>query len=88
MNAGWRVVIPKSVERELRRLHPVERARVRAALDAMAADPFSGDIRKVRGAPGEWARRVGDVRIRFRLDPARRAVVITHVRPRGDAYRP
>lgn len=45
-----------------------------SALDAMALDPLSGDLRDL--GDGSYRRRVGAYRIRFELDRPTRAVRI------------
>ncbi len=46
-----------------------------------------GDVRQLKGMPGEWRLRVGDWRVRFQRDDAERLIDIVLVAPRGGAYR-
>ena len=82
----WTVIITPRAEKDLRRVGADHAERAEAALDAMAANPRQGDIRKLTGVDDEWRRRVGDWRIRFTIDDAARAVVVLRVLPRGAAY--
>jgi mRNA interferase RelE/StbE len=61
--------------------------RVATALDRLAHSPRQGDIKKLAGADDEYRLRVGDWRVFFRPDPARRTVVILAIRHRSAAYR-
>ena len=46
-----------------------------------------GDVRPLKGKPGEWRLRVGDWRIRFHRDDAERVIDILLVASSGAAYR-
>ena len=46
-----------------------------------------GDVRPLKGKPGEWRLRVGDWRIRFHRDDGERVIDILLVASRGAAYR-
>lgn len=46
-----------------------DQARIRAALDEMETNPFSGDIKYLQGQ-GRLRRRVGNWRVFFRLERA------------------
>ena len=84
---GWRVTVSPRAEREIKRLTLQDQGRISRALDALTEFPKKGDLRKLREAKDEWRLRVGDLRIRFRLDTPRRTVVVLRVLPRDRAYR-
>jgi mRNA interferase RelE/StbE len=71
-----------AAERDLRRLNPQMRERIRQAVYRFA-DTGHGDIVKVQGVAREWRLRVGDWRIRFTEDPTGQTIIILRVRPRG-----
>jgi mRNA-degrading endonuclease RelE of RelBE toxin-antitoxin system len=50
-----------------------------AAIRAMAADPFQGDIMKLEGGRSRYRRRVGDYRMSFRVDRASGTVGISAI---------
>lgn len=83
---SWRVDFAARGRRDLRRLVPQVRARVIAALERLAANDPSIEERKLKGL-GEWRIRVGDWRVRFTRDDDTRTIHVTHVLPRGRAYR-
>jgi mRNA interferase RelE/StbE len=60
--------------------------RIRAAIEQYA-DGDQGDIRKLAGSANEYRLRVGDWRVVFRLEDGGRAVAISRVLNRRDAYR-
>lgn len=70
--------------KDIRKLSRPDRERIVAAIDRLPA----GDVRPLTGLPGAWRLRVGEWRVRYRLDIARRVVDVTAVKPRGSAYQP
>ncbi len=86
MNANWRYVVTPQAERDLRRLDAQVRARVFDALDRYVTDRQRGDVKKLHGKDNEWRLRVGDWRVRFRVNSQEAVVVILAVRNRREAY--
>ncbi|MGH2535581.1 MAG: type II toxin-antitoxin system RelE family toxin [Thermomicrobiales bacterium] len=87
MSEPWRYQLSARAIRDLERLDPRLRARVFDALDRLVEEPFTPQLRKLRGKQREWRPRVGDVRIRVRRDDALHVVHVLRVLPRGSAYR-
>jgi mRNA interferase RelE/StbE len=73
------------------RMEPRRAAAIRAALQAVAADPPpSGRPRNVvalAGVPDGYRLRVGDWRVSFTVDHARDEIAVFEVAARGSAYR-
>jgi len=86
VNANWRYVVTPQAERDLRRLDAQVRARVFDALDRYVTDRQRGDVKKLHGKDNEWRLRVGDWRVRFRVNSQEAVVVILAVRNRREAY--
>lgn len=82
------VEITGQAERDLRRLGPMSRERIREALGRLVATDL-GDVKRVEGRAGEWRLRVGDLRVLFRRegDFDSGTLVVLRVRPRDQAYR-
>jgi mRNA-degrading endonuclease RelE of RelBE toxin-antitoxin system len=59
---------------------------VHEALQRLAEDPADAQLVKLKGSD-ELRLRVGDWRVRLRLDIPARKVVVLRVLPRGRAYR-
>jgi mRNA-degrading endonuclease RelE of RelBE toxin-antitoxin system len=78
----WDLAITNPAARDLRSLSDRDLDRVNAAFDAMRANPYSGDIKVLRGSGGSLRRRVGPWRILFGVDQNRRTVVILGVKRR------
>lgn len=75
----------RSAEKELRRLDPPICSRVLSALDRLAADDRSLDVRRLTGSE-HFRLRVGDWRVIFDYDRETQTVLVRHVLPRGRAY--
>ena len=84
-DARWTIEFERRAERDLARLDAQIARRVIAALDRLLERDPSVDVRRLQGSD-EWRLRVGDWRVRLRLDFAKRAVVIVRILPRGRAY--
>ena len=84
---GYRVVFKVSAERELGAIHPRDRARVFARIEALSDDPRPHGSEKVAGAEREYRVRAGDYRVICSVDDAARLVTIQKVGHRGDVYR-
>ena len=54
----------------------------------MSQNPFSGDVKKLRGtASGSYRRRVGALRIMFQLDQRGQVIWVETLGFRGDVYK-
>ena len=84
-DAPWAIRFESRAERDLGRLDPPVARRVIAALERLLARDESLDLRRLQGSD-EWRLRVGDWRVRLRLDFDARTVVVVRVLPRGRAY--
>ena len=79
----WELVVTKSAQKDLQKLPPKDRERVKAALVTMREDPFSGDIVRLKGQEDNaWRRRVGEYRIFYFLFIGERLIVVTAIRRR------
>ena len=86
MTSGWGVLVTPRARRDLDNLDPPVRRRVHQALARFGDTPPRGDVIKL-AAKVDWRVRVGDWRVRFRLDYEARLVIVVRVLPRGRAYR-
>jgi len=75
-------VITKPAERDLKALGQNDRVRINAAFEAMRTNPFSGDIKFLKGMGGALRRRVGAWRILFDVDQQKRIVLLLAVKRR------
>jgi mRNA interferase RelE/StbE len=78
----WALVITKPAARDLGRLSRQDLRRINSTFEAMRADPYSGDIKWLRGSEGALRRRVGVWRILFEVHQEARRVAILGVKRR------
>jgi mRNA interferase RelE/StbE len=77
------LVITNPAERGLRKVPRVDLEHIDNAFAEMCSDPYSGDVKFLRGMGSAFRRRVGDWRILFELDKDRRLIVVLAVMRRG-----
>lgn len=82
--APWQVVVAPPATKALRRLDRVQRERITRAILLLP----DGDTLQLKGQPGDWRLRVGEWRVRFRLDRQARRIDVLAVLPRSSAYKP
>jgi mRNA interferase RelE/StbE len=82
----YQLEITKPAIRTLRRI-PANAARlIRQKVDQLANDPMkASNVKPLRGRPG-YRLRVGDWRVVFELDHARRRLIVLDIGPRGSVY--
>jgi mRNA-degrading endonuclease RelE of RelBE toxin-antitoxin system len=80
------IEVTPQARRDVRNLDAPVGRRVREALERLAEDPSGAQLVRLQGSD-ELRLRVGDWRVRLRLDLATRTIVVLRVLPRGRAYR-
>ena len=80
---NWGLILSNQASRAIRRAPQSERNQLRAALRLLSGDPYSGDIKLLKGSSGILRRRVGNWRILYELDAERRLIVIIGIKRRG-----
>ena len=81
-----RVILPKSVQKELDRLPEDVAARILARLSALESNPRPSDVKKLKGRPA-WRVRVGDYRIIYEIHDRELVVIIVSIGHRREVYR-
>ena len=64
---------PRAVK-DARRVDHQPRVRIVNALEKLADDPATADVRRLAGQENRWRLRVGDWRVTFWFDPADNAI--------------
>ena len=84
-----RLVVSSSAAKVLRRVQPKLRARIEAALERLAADPFGAqpNARFLAGTKGGFRLRIGDWRVLYRVERGAGVVFVDDIGPRGGIYR-
>jgi mRNA interferase RelE/StbE len=82
----YRVILPRSVQKELDRLPGDVAKRVIARLGALESNPRPADVKKLKGRPA-WRVRVGDYRIIYEIHDRELLVIVITIGHRRDVYR-
>jgi mRNA interferase RelE/StbE len=82
----YRVEFRTGIERETRAIPAQDLKQIAAAIRRYAETGY-GNVKAMKGKPGEYRLRVGDWRLRFALDASRGELVVQHVLHRREAYR-
>jgi mRNA-degrading endonuclease RelE of RelBE toxin-antitoxin system len=78
----WGLLITEPAAQHLHKLPRHDLEHVDAALDEMRVNPYSGDIRFLKGAAGALRRRVGVWRILFDVHKDKHLVIVLAVKRR------
>jgi mRNA-degrading endonuclease RelE of RelBE toxin-antitoxin system len=82
----FNVLIHKKALKEIDGLPIDDKNRILSSLREMATDPFSGDVKPIKGVRSLLRRRVGDYRISFTVNFEKSEVVILKVGRRESFY--
>jgi len=85
-NPTFTVLIHKKAMKEIDNLPIDDKNRILNSLTQMATDPFSGDVKPIKGVRSLLRRRVGDYRISFTVNFEKGEVVIIKVGRRESFY--
>jgi len=76
---AWNLHITGPAQKEFQKLPAKDQARVKDALLAMQQDPFSGDIKRLKGQTSAWRRRVGNYRIVYDLHVEEQRIAVAGI---------
>ena len=82
----YRVILPKSVQKELDRLPDEVARRILARLAGLETNPRPADVKKLKGRDA-WRIRVGDYRVIYEIHDRELQILVITVGHRGDIYR-
>jgi mRNA interferase RelE/StbE len=83
----WELRWTARAVKDARRLDHQTRVRIVDAIETLANDPATADVRPLAGQETRWRLRVGDWRVIFWFDPADNAIYVARVAHRSAAYR-
>ena len=84
---NYTVLISKSVRKHLDRLPEEVKPRTFAEIQSLAANPRPNGVKKLKGYSDQYRIRVGNYRIRYKIDDDSRNVRILQCKHRKDVYR-
>jgi mRNA-degrading endonuclease RelE of RelBE toxin-antitoxin system len=80
------ILIHRKALKEIDGFPAEDKQRILSAIRQIAAEPFSGDVKPIKGVKGLLRRRVGDYRIAFTVNFEKSEVVIVRVSRREKFY--
>ncbi len=80
------IEVTPTASRQLRKLDPVARRRVQAAVELLAQEPRPSGAKKLVGGEGEWRVRTGDYRIVYVINDDVLLVLVVAVGHRREIY--
>ena len=83
---AFQVLIHKKALKEINSLPIADKNRLLDSLREMAIDPFSGDVKPIKGVRGLLRRRVGDYRISYTVNFEKSEVAVLKVGRRESFY--
>lgn len=84
--ARWQLVVDRDVHKAFQRIPKKDVDRVLSAIAELAANPYSGDVSKMRGEKDAWRRRIGAYRLFYEVLPKSRIVHVFALEPGEPAY--
>jgi mRNA interferase RelE/StbE len=82
----YRVILPRSVQKELDRLPDDVVKRILARLTQLETDPRPADVKKLKGRDA-WRIRVGDYRVIYEIHDRELQILVITVGHRREIYR-
>jgi mRNA interferase RelE/StbE len=76
---AWNLQLSGPAQKDFQKLPSNDQARVKAALIAMQNNPFRGDIKRLKGQPMAWRRRVGSYRIIYDLHVKEQIIMVAGI---------
>lgn len=84
--AVFKVEWKASVDRDLEKLHPAQTPSILKKLESLAENPVPRGCKKLVETERTYRIRVGNYRIIYQIDYARKVIMIYYIRHRKDAY--
>ncbi len=84
--AEYSVELKPSARKELERLPVGVIGRVFPRLEGLGSEPRTSGCKKLKGGRDEWRIRVGEYRVVYTVDDAKRRVSVTRIRHRSEVY--
>jgi len=64
---SWELQVDPSVLKSLKKIPPAETRRILEVIRLLPANPYFGDIQKMRGEADVWRRRIGAYRLFYKI---------------------
>ncbi|MEO0456669.1 MAG: type II toxin-antitoxin system RelE/ParE family toxin [Cyanobacteria bacterium P01_A01_bin.114] len=82
----YSLVVPKSVQKQLDKLPTEVYERIFKKVRQLAEDPRPLGSLKLKGKDSEYRIRIGDYRVRYKIDDGKKIVILSRCKHRKDVY--
>lgn len=79
---GWQVLLDGGAEKYLKRLPRRDEEKIREVVQGLKINPYTGDLRRMKGEKDTWRRRIGSYRLFFVVGLSERVVYIFNIERR------
>ena len=79
---NWDLKIDPSVFKSLQKIPQSDAKKILKVINLLTANPYFGDIQKMKGERNAWRRRVGSYRIFFKLIAEKKIILVFHLERR------
>jgi mRNA interferase RelE/StbE len=86
-NLSYKVVFARSARKELESLDQIIALRILGKIEDLPLNPRPAGCKKLAGQNSLWRIRIGDYRVVYAIDDARRLVDISIIRHRSKVYK-
>jgi mRNA interferase RelE/StbE len=83
---SYLLVVPKSVQKQLDRLPDQVYQRILKKIRILAEDPRPSGSLKLKGVDAEYRIRIGDYRLRYKIDDDKQLVILGRCQHRRNVY--
>ncbi|MBN9157371.1 type II toxin-antitoxin system RelE/ParE family toxin [Microbacterium sp.] len=84
---SFSIEIAPAARRQLRKLEPLARRRIQAAIELLADEPRPPAAKPLVNSDGAWRVRIGDYRVIYDIQDGRLIVLVLAVGHRREIYR-
>ena len=81
-DGNWELKIDLDIFKYLSKLPANQSEKVRNAIKNLPFNPYSGDIRKIKGEKNLWRKRIGSYRIFYEIYPEKNFIYVSWVERR------
>jgi mRNA interferase RelE/StbE len=83
---SYAIKIERRALKALKKIHPVHRSPIEAAIDELADEPHPSGVRKIQGAENTWRIRIGNYRVLYDIYDDELIIWVVRIAHRKDAY--
>ena len=83
----YTIITPKAVQKQLDALPDDVYDRIAEKIEQLAEDPRPDGVVKMKGSDNEYRIRIGDYRVRYKIDDKELIILLLQCKHRKDVYR-